>query len=136
MLACLVEGNSIRSTVRITGISKRCVSRLLMELGTACQQFADERLVKLPCKNIQCDEIWSFVGCKASNLTPGHVAQGHGDAWTWIATDRETKLVCAWHTGDRSALAGYRFMRQLEPRVPLAYASDSFAESRRGATGH
>ena len=62
-LACLVEGASIRSTVRITGISKKTVSRLLVEMGAACQQFANERLVNLPCKNIQCDEIWSFVGC-------------------------------------------------------------------------
>jgi IS1 family transposase len=117
VLACLVEGASIRSTVRITGISKRTVSRLLLELGVECEKFTAERLVKLPCQNIQCDEIWSFVGCKASNLNPAHVAQGHGDAWTWIATCRDTKLVCAWHTGNRSALAAYRFMRQLEPRL-------------------
>jgi IS1 family transposase len=117
VLGCLVEGASIRSTGRITGISKRCVSRLLIELGAACQKFADARLTGLRCKRIQCDEIWSFVGCKAKNATAEKQAQGHGDSWTWIATDVETKLVAAWHTADRTALSAYRFMRQLEPRL-------------------
>jgi IS1 family transposase len=117
VLACLVEGNSIRSTVRITGICKRTVARLLMELGAACQQFCDSRLTGLTCKVIQCDEIWSFVGCKAKNCTPAKEAVGQGDAWTWIATDPDSKLVAAWHTADRTALSAYRFMLQLEPRL-------------------
>jgi IS1 family transposase len=117
VLACLVEGNSIRSTVRITGICKRTVSWLLMELGDACQKFANERLTGLHCKTLQCDEIWSFVGCKAKNSTLEKRMQGQGDAWPGIAMEVETKLVAAWHTADRTALSAYRFMRQLEPRL-------------------
>ena len=61
VVACLVEGNSIRATVRITGIAKKTVSRLSVELGEACERFASKVMVNLPCEQIQCDEIWSFT---------------------------------------------------------------------------
>ncbi len=60
---------SIRSTVRLTGASKNTIAKLLVELGAACTRFMDEAMVNLPCKRIQADEIWSFVGCKAKNVT-------------------------------------------------------------------
>lgn len=116
VLACLVEGNSIRSTVRITGVCKRTVSRLLVDFGTACERFMDRVMTGLPCKAIQCDEIWSFVGCKAKNVSEGQ-PEGWGDVWTWIAIDPETKLIPAWFVGDRTAASAYRFMRNLEPRL-------------------
>lgn len=89
VLACLVEGNSIRSTVRITGICKRTVSRLLVEFGESCERFLSRTMTGLPCKAIQCDEIWSFVGCKAKNVH-AESPEGWGDVWTWIAIDPET----------------------------------------------
>jgi IS1 family transposase len=116
VLACLVEGNSIRSTVRITGICKRTVSRLLVEFGESCERFADRVMTSLPCKAIQCDEIWSFVGCKAKNVH-AESPEGWGDVWTWIAIDPETKLIPAWLIGDRTAQSAYRFMRNLERRL-------------------
>lgn len=117
VVACLVGGNSIRSTVRITGIAKKTVARLGVELGEACERFADRAMRNLPCKSIQCDEIWSFVGCKAKNLKPHHVGSDWGDVWTWVAIDPETKLIPAWFVGDRTAQSAYRFMRNLEPRL-------------------
>lgn len=64
IVRCLVEGNSIRSTVRMTGASKNTIAKLLVELGTACAQYQDETLRGLKTENVQCDEIWSFVGMK------------------------------------------------------------------------
>ena len=64
VVRCLVEGNSIRGTVRMTGAAKNTVAKLLVELGLACQRYQDEHLRDLPCRRIQCDEIWSFVGAK------------------------------------------------------------------------
>jgi IS1 family transposase len=116
VLACLVEGNSIRSTVRITGICKRTVSRLLVEFGEACERFADKVMTGLTCEHIQCDEIWSFVGCKAKNVKSDS-EDGWGDAWTWIAIDQKTKLIPAWFVGDRTAESAYKFMRNLERRL-------------------
>jgi IS1 family transposase len=117
MLACLVEGNSIRATVRITGISKKTVSRFVVELGEACEKFADKVMVNLPCAHIQCDEIWSFTYAKEKNV-PSHLrGTGAGDTWTWVAIDRDTKLVPAWFVGDRTAQSAYRLMRDLSPRL-------------------
>lgn len=116
-LACLVEGNSIRATVRITGIAKKTVARLGVELGEACERFADKTFRNLPCEQIQCDEIWSFCYAKAKNV-PAHLeGTGAGDVWTWVAIDPITKLIPAWFIGDRSAQSAYRFMRNLEPRL-------------------
>ena len=88
VIACLVEGNSIRATVRITGVAKKTVARLGVELGEACERFADRVMRNLPCKDIQCDEIWSFTYAKEKNV-PAHLRHtGAGDTWTWIAIDR------------------------------------------------
>lgn len=117
MLACLVEGNSIRATCRITGLAKKTVSRFVVELGEACEKFADKVMQNLPCTNLQCDEIWSFTYAKAKNV-PAHLrGTGAGDTWTWVAIDRDTKLIPAWFVGDRTAQSAYRLMRNLSPRL-------------------
>ena len=83
ILACLVEGNSIRATVPMTGAAKNTVVKLLAEIGAACAEFQDKTLRNLPCKNLQCDEIWSFVYAKARNASPEMKAAGEaGDVWT------------------------------------------------------
>lgn len=116
VIACLVEGNSQRATVRITGIAKKTVARLAVELGEACDRFAKRIFTELQCERIQCDEIWSFVGCKEKNATDAHKERGCGDVWTWVAIDPETKLIPAWHVGDRSAQSAYRLMLQVSRR--------------------
>lgn len=103
ILACLVEGNSMRATTRITGFAKKTVERLAKTMGEVCLKFADENFVNLKCDRIQCDEIWSFVGCKERNANGDRKAEGCGDAWTWVAIDPETKLIPCWYVGDRSA---------------------------------
>ena len=64
VLSCLIEGNSIRSTSRITGAAKNTILGLLRDAGEACSAYHDREMVDLPCKLLQLDEIWSFVGCK------------------------------------------------------------------------
>lgn len=117
VLACLVEGNSIRATVRITGIAKKTVSRIGVELGQACERFADRVMVNLPCRQIQCDEIWSFCYAKEKNVPASMRGKGAGDVWTWVAIDPETKLIPAWFVEDRSAQSAYKFLRNLSPRL-------------------
>lgn len=118
ILSCLVEGNSIRATVRITGIAKKTVARFAVELGEACEQFADKVFINLPCQRIQCDEIWSFCYAKEKNVPAQFKGQnGYGDVWTWVAIDPETKLIPCWYIGDRTAASAYRFMHNLQPRL-------------------
>src|SRR5205807_526839 len=100
IVSALVEGCSIRSTVRMTGASKNTIAKLLVELGTACAEHFDKTIVSLPSKRIQCDEIWSFVGAKDKNIPAKRKDEiGIGSAWTWVAIDADSKLICSWMVG-------------------------------------
>jgi IS1 family transposase len=118
IIGCLVEGNSIRGTSRITGAAKNTVTKLLTDLGVACGTFQDVVLRDLPCKTIQCDEIWNFVYSKAKNVPEQHKGEfGYGDVWTWTAICADTKLVPSWFVGQRTADDGFLFMMDLKHRL-------------------
>src|SRR6266545_3914952 len=94
VISALVEGCSVRSTSRLTGVAKNTILRLLADVATACTEYQDRVLRRLSCKRIQCDEIWSFVYAKAKNVPEKmRGARGVGDVWTWAAIDADTKLV-------------------------------------------
>lgn len=116
IVGCLVEGMSIRATVRATGAAKNTVSKLLLDLGNACSDYQDRTLRNLTSKRIQCDEIWAFVGAKAKNVRPDH-PHDYGDVWTWVAIDGDTKLVPTWLVGERQAIDAYAFMQDLAGRL-------------------
>lgn len=117
VLNALVEGNSIRATVRMTGVAKNTVVKLLVEIGKACEKYQNEHLRNLRCKQIQCDEIWSFVGAKEKNAAIEKKEQGGGDVWTWVALDPETKLVPSFMVGDRGTRTAHYFMEDLASRL-------------------
>jgi len=113
-----VEGNSIRATVRMTGAAKNTVAKLLVGLGYACSEYQDRMLRGLNCQRVQCDEIWSFVGCKEKNVPEEKRGTGEcGDAWTWTAIDADTKLVVSWYVGDRSGATAAAFMSDVAARL-------------------
>jgi hypothetical protein len=85
----------------MTGVHRTTVMKLLADLGEACAIYQDENFINLPCKRLQCDEIWSFVGCKEKNVLPEEKKRGKGDIWTWIGICADTKLVPSWHVGNR-----------------------------------
>jgi IS1 family transposase len=116
IIGCLVEGMSIRATCRLTGAAKNTVTKLLGDLGDACSAYMNEVMVNLPCTTIEADEIWSFVGAKAKNVTPEH-PEDFGDVWTWVAIDADTKLVPSYYVGSRDTVDGYRFMSDLAGRL-------------------
>src|SRR5271154_1587685 len=95
VINCLVEGNSIRSTERMTNTHRDTIMRLLVEVGTGCAKIMDKQMRDLPCKRVQVDEIWSFVGKKQRQLTPHDDRSRLGDQWTFVAIDPDTKLVPA-----------------------------------------
>ena len=86
IITCLVEGNSLRSTARMCDAAFNTVLKLLPEIGTACEDYQRRVLVNLPCKRIQCDEIWSFCYAKQKNVPMEKQGKfGYGDVWTWTA---------------------------------------------------
>ena len=118
VIRCLVEGNSIRSTVRITGVAKNTVVKLLADVGKACSEYQDKVFHDLPCEKLQCDEIWSFCYSKEKNVPAKFKGQfGYGDVWTWTAIDAKTKLVPSWLVGDRSYRTARLFIDDLASRL-------------------
>jgi IS1 family transposase len=118
VLAALVEGTSIRSVSRMTGVKRDTIAKLLVEAGAACAEFQDRALRNLPCKRVQCDEIWSFCYAKDKNLPIDKQGKfGFGSVWTWTAIDADSKLICSWTVGTRDAGAAYEFMQDLAGRL-------------------
>jgi IS1 family transposase len=118
VLLAICEGNSIRSVTRMFGVGKNTVARLLVQAGSACAEYQDKALRNLPCKRVQCDEIWSYVGAKDKNVpTERRAGFGIGSVWTWVALDADTKLCCTWMIGDRGAKAAHEFMKDLAGRL-------------------
>lgn len=118
VVAALVEGNSIRATVRMTGVAKNTIAKLLLELGDACARYQDEHLRNLSCKRLQCDEIWSFVGAKDKNVPAEKRGEfGIGSVWTWTCIDADTKLIPAWLVSTRDGGAAYEFMHNVAARM-------------------
>ncbi len=118
VISALVEGNSINSTVRMTGVAKHTVLKLLVDIGEASLEYQEKTLRNLPCRRLECDEIWSFVAMKEKNVPEGLKGTfGIGDVWTWTAIDAETRLVPCWHVGGRNAEDAYEFMNDLSSRL-------------------
>ena len=113
VLRALTEGATIRAAARMTGVSKTTILKLLVEIGEFCAIFQDHALRNLPCRKVQADEIWAFVGAKARNArTPGF-----GDIWTFVAIDADTKLVVSWLVGHRIGEHAETFMRDVQSRL-------------------
>src|ERR1700722_8215569 len=118
ILRCLVEGNSIRATSRLVDVAINSVMKLMIEAGKACAEYQWENLVDLPCKRIQCDEIWSFCYAKDINLPEDKRDKfGYGSVWTWTAICADTKLIPCWYIGTRDAGAAYEFIHDLKARL-------------------
>jgi IS1 family transposase len=113
IIRALVEGNSIRATARLTGTAKATVLKLLVEMGEFCSIYQHHRLVNLPCRRIEADEIWSFVGAKAKNARRA----GHGDLWTFTAMDPDSKLMVSWIVGERSPENAKAIMEDVVARL-------------------
>lgn len=118
VIACLVEGNSIRATVRMTGVAKATVSKLLLDMGTVCSIHQDRVMRDLTCERLQCDEIWAFVYSKQKNIPDSKKGEaGVGDVWTWVAIDADTKLVPSFVIGPRDLNTATEFMTDLAKRL-------------------
>jgi IS1 family transposase len=118
ILGMMVEGMALRAISRLTGASKNTIATLLVDAGRACSDYQDRALRKLPCKRVQVDEIWSFVGMKQKNVPQAKRGQlGYGDVWTWTAIDADTKLVPSWFVGGRDAEHASAFINDLARRM-------------------
>ena len=118
ILHLLCEGNSLRAVTRLTGASKKAVSKLMVDAGQAAAWYQDRVFVNLTCKRVQVDEIWAFVYAKQKNVPLAKKAPPQaGDVWTWTAIDADTKLIPSWFVGGRDSDAAMIFMEDLASRL-------------------
>jgi IS1 family transposase len=141
ILHLLCEGNSLRAVTRLTGASKKAVSKLMVDAGEAAAWYQDRVFRNLTCKRIQVDEIWAFVYAKQKNVPLAKKApEGAGDVWTWTAIDADTKLIPSWFVGGRDSDAAMIFMEDLASRLSnrVQLTSDghkAYLEAVEGAFG-
>lgn len=113
IIRALVEGNSVRSTARLTGAAKATVLKLLVELGEFCSIYQYHALCDLPTRRVEMDEIWAYSGAKQKNATK----PGQGDLWTFTAIDADSKLIFSWLVGQRVQESAQRFVRDVASRL-------------------
>ena len=117
VLSCLVEGNSIRSTERMTGIHRDTIMRLANKTGFDCMRLLDEKIKDLTVRQIQVDELWSFVGKKQKRVNGDYNATEIGDQYIFVALDADTKLIPSFMVGKRLGEIALLLMRDLQWRV-------------------
>ncbi len=119
VINCLIEGCSIRATVRMTGVAKKTVMRLLVEVGEVCADYQDRTFRSLRCKRLQLDELWSWIYCKDKNRTEeiARKCPDAGDVWLWVCVDADSKLVPSWRLGQRDLATAKDFVEDIEKRV-------------------
>jgi IS1 family transposase len=118
VIKALVEGMGINAVCRVTDVSKNTVLKLLADIGNACAIYQDKVFRDLPCKRIECDEIWSFCFAKQKNVREEKQGVfGYGDVYTWVAIDADTKLVPSWLVGRRDGVSAMEFIKDLASRL-------------------
>src|SRR5216684_3531860 len=117
VIAALVEGNSIRSVERMTGIHRDTVIRLMLRVGAGCTDLMDREMRNLNCQRLQLDELWAFVGMKQKRASQLADRGEFGDAYTFVALDADTKLVPCFHVGRRTWNDTAIFIDDLRDRV-------------------
>ncbi len=134
----MVEGNSIRSIERLTGIHRDTILRLLVLCGQRCEKFLEDRIKDMPVRDVECDEIWCFVGMKEKtkkkyvwgrDSEPSNL----GDAYTFVAFERNTKMVLTWHLGRRTFEDTWAFTKKLAQATSdksFQVTTDGFAQYR------
>lgn len=133
VLRCLVEGNSVRSTMRIAGVNRTTILSLLILMGERCERLIAERVRSLAVTDVQCDEIWGYVGMKERTRNRRELEpDGIGDAYCYVGLERTSKLVLAWHLGRRNFEDAYLFADKLcdATRGRFQITTDGFAAYR------
>jgi len=111
---CMMEGMGVRSTARLAGVANDTVLGLLVLIGGRCKVFTEQALVNVKVKEVQADEIWSYVGCKErTRVKNSRSNRDCGDRYCYVGMERTTKLALTWHLGPRDAGETATFVTKL-----------------------
>jgi IS1 family transposase/lambda repressor-like predicted transcriptional regulator len=127
----LVEGVSVRSIERVTGVHRDTILRLLVKAGERCEKLLGDKIRNVPVKDVELDEIWGFCFKKQKALEAGD-DPNFGDAYTFVAIERNSKLVLNFALGKRDQATTNIFIEGLR----LATSSQPFQVSADGFPAH
>lgn len=115
--SALIEGSSMRAVSRATNVSRNTIEKLLFDLGAICSDYQSQTFKNLNFNRIDCEEIWSFKKAKSRNSVSDEKVDRLGDVWTWVALNKESKLVICWHVGGRNGKIALDFIRDAASRL-------------------
>jgi IS1 family transposase len=123
----MMEGMSVRSIERLTDLHRDTILRVLVHAGAHCEQFLQTKVRAVPVRQVQCDELWGFVWCKEKNNR--EQLEQRGDAYCFVAIERTSKLILAWHLGRRTAADTELFTEKLDQSTSGRFqlTTDGFA---------
>lgn len=129
IIGALAEGSSIRAIERLTGVHRDTIMRLGVRIGHGCARVLDEKMQNLPCRQLQFDEIWGFIGKKERHVR-SEDDPTFGDVWTFCAIDPETKLVPSFKVGKRTSATANAFVADVKARMAnrVQISSDALRE--------
>lgn len=133
VLQLFVEGNSIRSIERVTGVEKKTILSLLVLAGERCEGVMKRKMRRVKVKDLQLDEIWTYVGMKEkTKVQKNRETDKLGDAYTFVAFERDSKLIPVWHLGRRTERDTLAFTEKIFEAVDgteakIQITSDGFA---------
>lgn len=136
VLKLLLEGNSISSVVRITGVHQKTILKLLVLAGEKCERIMADKIRNVQVRDVECDELWAFIGKKQKRVRPED-DQNLGDAYTFVAIERHSKLVLNIAMGKRDQATTDVFIegvRHATARNPFQITTDGFAPYRSAVT--
>ncbi len=116
VVGALVEGSSIRSVERQTGVSRNRIGRLVLEMGRASERLLDETIRGFRCEQLEMDELFVFITKRRNRVKPTDPPEV-GDAWIWVSIDPDSKVVPAHHVGKRQLADARAFTRKISKRV-------------------
>lgn len=118
VISALMEGAGVNATVRMTGVSKPTILKLVADLGVACAEYHDKHVRNVKARRIQCDEIWSFNYCKDANVAKAKAAPSNaGSTWTWTAIEAQSKLMISYWVGNRDGETALAFIADMASRI-------------------
>lgn len=117
IVSALVEGASIRSIERMTGVHRDTIMRLGLNVGNASARFLNARIKNVSARKVQVDEIWTYVFKKQARISIDESAAGIGDQYVFVGIDADTKLVISHLVGKRDGTSAYHLMHDLKDRL-------------------
>lgn len=130
VLKMLVEGSSIATIQRVTGVHHGTILKLLVLVGEKCNRIMGRYVRNVVVQDVECDEVWSFLGKKQKRVRPED-DQNLGDCYVFVAVERNSKLVLNIAMGKRDQLTTNSFIEgirdAIRPGTSFQMTTDGFA---------